>query len=383
MPVMYGRSAVHIKPAKPQSDNGNQPYRVETGPVLTQAYQGFLGQTNVIQWGKKNYAPGENGGISGIVYYATTRAEDNPRLAGAEPWEPGIPRIQVALYADNFSGSAINGNLEFGSDGIVDDINNDGQHTLADVDNYPFDSVVSPFPGPEDFDYNTNGKFEAGDAVQITTSDSWDDNLPTGCQGDVFLLDGTTPTDCFDGLRNFNQIRPGVFDGGYAFDSYVPDGVDSGNAETSPLPIGTYIVGVGEHPVYILVKEEDRNVDFGDEFAIADLGGKYYPLTQPECIGDDHLVPDEFSLFQLVDDTGQPVPPAAAGKTTKLCDRKRVRLSDGQNAVADFFVFTPVPPAGHIVGTILDDLSNEFDENSPSFGEKYAPPFIPISLKGL
>ena len=35
----------------------------------------------------------ENGGIAGIVYYATTRAEDDPRLAAAEDYEPGIPTI--------------------------------------------------------------------------------------------------------------------------------------------------------------------------------------------------------------------------------------------------------------------------------------------------
>jgi hypothetical protein len=71
-----------------QPDNGNEPYRVETGPVLTQAFQGFLGQTSVMQWGNRAYGPGpdgefrttddQNGGVSGIVYYATTRAEDDP-----------------------------------------------------------------------------------------------------------------------------------------------------------------------------------------------------------------------------------------------------------------------------------------------------------------
>lgn len=75
--------------------------KTETGEVLTQAFQGFLGQTNVIEWGKSAYAPGENGGISGIVYYATTRAEDDPRFAAAEEWEPGIPRVQVNLYQDS------------------------------------------------------------------------------------------------------------------------------------------------------------------------------------------------------------------------------------------------------------------------------------------
>ena len=71
--------------AEPNPNTGNNLSRTETGPVLTQAFQVFLGQTNVIEWGKKPYAPGENGGISGIVYYATTRAEDDPRLAVAEP----------------------------------------------------------------------------------------------------------------------------------------------------------------------------------------------------------------------------------------------------------------------------------------------------------
>ncbi len=94
-------------------NTGDNLSRTETGPVLTQAVQGFLGQTNVALFGKVDYKAfdldvstgdytyiGENGGISGIVFYATTRAEDDPRWAGAETWEPGIPRVQVALYAD-------------------------------------------------------------------------------------------------------------------------------------------------------------------------------------------------------------------------------------------------------------------------------------------
>ena len=69
----------------------------EKGPVLTKAFQAFLGQTNIVEWGKTEYAPGENGGISGVVIYAVTRAEDDPAQAAAEEWEPGIPRVQVAL----------------------------------------------------------------------------------------------------------------------------------------------------------------------------------------------------------------------------------------------------------------------------------------------
>ena len=74
-------------------------YRTDLGPVLTAGFQGFIGQTNAFQWGKRHYADGENGGISGIVFYAITRAEDDPEMAAGEPWEPGIPGVTVNLYA--------------------------------------------------------------------------------------------------------------------------------------------------------------------------------------------------------------------------------------------------------------------------------------------
>ena len=125
-------------------NTSNNLSRTETGPVLLEGIQTFLGQTNVIEWGKQVYPAGENGGITGIVHYPTTRAEDDPRMAAAENWEPGIPRVQVNLYRD------------CNSDGIIDQPNanymttpgcqaygtrnEDGTTTatLADVDNYPF-----------------------------------------------------------------------------------------------------------------------------------------------------------------------------------------------------------------------------------------------------
>jgi len=315
------------------------PYRIETGPVLTQAFQAFLGQTNIIMWGKKPYAAGENGGISGIVYYAITRAENDPMYAAAETWEPGIPRIQVALYED------------LNADGVIDEKNGVAGVQIADVDNYPFGWADGGTKGPEDFDYNGNGIFDQGDAIQVTHTDSWDDNNPTGC-GETFRADGVFPVSCYDGLRAFNQVRPGVFDGGYAF---------------SGIPAGNYIVGTGEHPVYSTLKEEDKNVDFGQTFVVPQQ-------LPPACVGDDHVVAATYTLFN----EGAP---EAAGQVRKLCDRKQVALPDGKNAAADFFMFTQVPIAGHVVGFILDDATNEFDPNAPTFGEKYAPPYMPISLR--
>ncbi len=65
------------------------------------------GHTSWVDWGKREYTlddpstpayDGEHGGITGIVYYATTRNEFDPALAGAEDYEPGIPDATVKLW---------------------------------------------------------------------------------------------------------------------------------------------------------------------------------------------------------------------------------------------------------------------------------------------
>lgn len=343
-----------------QPDNAGLSYRTEVGPSLLEGFQAFIGTSNVFQWGKAAYSPGENGGISGIVWYDITRAENDPRYGVGETWQPGIPRVRVNLYQDS------------NADAIIDDLNNDGGPTLADVDNYPFDN----FPATEDVDRNENGIFDAGDAIQIVSSDSWDDNVPTGCPGDsldTFYMNAK----CYDGLRNFNQARPALFDGGYAFVSYFPGGISSGSTEVDGLPADTYIVEVvqprspfGYGPVYEIVKEEDKNVDFGDSYTPGTL------LLPAVCVGESRVVPNVLALFPA-----EAIDATYAGQSRPLCDRKQVVLNDMQNAAADFFLFTETPIAGHFYGMILNDLANEFDPRSPQFGEKYAPPWIPVSVR--
>ncbi len=382
--------------------------RTSQGPALTQAFQAFLGQTIRLEWGKANYGPNENGGISGIVFYATTRAEDDPRFAAGEEWEPGVPRVQVTLYQDA------------DQDGDVDDRNSDTVVQLADIDNYPFDGDhFMGQPGPEDlisrvFDPLTRTVTEQsgdtaglgyvwqyGDALAISTTDSFDDGKPTGCPPNVsqagqgtqnpFFFHGNpginATDDCFDGLRPFNQARDGVFDGGYAFDGVlgynntVPGGLIVSEEElavtTDPdvalwdigLPTGTYVVEAAVPEGYLPLRPEDKNVDYGDV---------YVPSPQilpPICVGPDHVVPNELLLFAGI---GAPF----AGETVELCTMKQVTVDAGPlNAAADFWVHTEVPKAGRIVGFILDDTANEFDPTSPSFGEKFGPPWIPVSIR--
>lgn len=367
-------------------NTGDKFSRTETGPVLTQAMHLFLGQTNLIEWGKGNYdaSIGENGGISGMVFYAVTRAEDDPRYAAAETWEPGIPRVQVNLYADGdinrppldalpgVEDIDWNNNGTFDApDGIIDDVDEDTVVTLADVDNYPFqwapmyeflDDGITPNPdftgvrGLEDVDHDTDGVFDPGDAIQITTTDSWDDNKPSGCIQDLPFLPAPVNAyidECADGFGTWNQVRPGVFDGGYAFGDILP---------------GSYIVEAIPPPGYELLKEEDKNVDFGEPFEPSPL------LLPPICVGEDHLVP---LVLSFDDVTPAPFP----GDTRPLCNRKQICLNVAQNAAVDFFFFTQVPKAARAVGFVNNDLAAEFNQASPIYGEKTAAAWIPVSFR--
>lgn len=336
-------------------NTGNNLSRTETGPVLLEAMMNF--QANVIDWGKVNYGTNENGGIVGIVYYDTTRAENDPRLCAGEPWEPGIPRVQVNLYTDN------------NHDKIIDDLNHDGRVTLTDVDNYPFGWKDGGPKGAEDLDRNTNGVFDAGDAIQIVYTDSWDDNIPEGSiQTNPATVHGQRVKPGYDAYGTWDQVRPGVFDGGYWFNSYFPGGMDNTTNEVDGLPSGTYIVESVPPPGYVLVKEEDKNVDFGDAYTPSSL------QLLPECVGDAHVVPAELSLFPGV-------PCVLAGQTNHLADRRLVTLNSQKNVNCDFFFFTEVPKAARAVGLVTDDLHANFDPSQPFYGEKATPSWIPISFQ--
>lgn len=300
-------------------------HRVETGPTLTQGFQGFIGQTSAFQWGKRHYPDGENGGITGIVFYDVTRDVNNPQYAAGQVWEPGIPGVTVNLY--------------------------DSSGTIL---------------------------------LNTTTTDSWDESIPTGCKyGDsgqpfIFSPDGIyqSERDCYDGLRNFNQVRPGVFDGGYAFNRICTeaDGLAGGCATYSgQIPPGNYVVEVVPPPGYELTGWDDKNVDFGDSYTPPTPA-----LLPPACVGAETAVPRHLSLYP---DDQIEVLGWAQGMTRPLCDRKEVTVSTGANAAADFFLFTEVPIAAHGYGFILDDTQNEFDPNAPNFGEKYAPPFMPVAIR--
>jgi len=380
------------------ADGQPMPYRVEHGVVLLEGTQTFLGQTNHIEWGKKSYTGQENGGIAGIVEYGITRAEDDPKNATAENWEPGIPRVQVNLYLDcDNDGKAdkpsalADGTCAAPAVDLLPTLSAQGyKYDPPDVDNYPFCwrdpascGLTVAQKGPEDVKRSKSGaadEFSYGDVfrwghdpengnlpyVGLGKTDGWDDALPTDCPGEPYKVpygaDAGKPLDCYDGLRNWNQARPAVFDGGYAFGSVA--GQDN-------LPNKKYIVEAVAPPGYFHQGNGDKNVVFGDQVSPS-------PLAEPYvCAGQDLPIPAVLTLFP---GQAQPNPMYKEGKTWKKCDMKLVDMQPGRNPAPNFFLYTEAPVAGHGVGFILDDLSSEFDVNAPTFGEKHAPPHLPVSL---
>jgi hypothetical protein len=132
------------------------------------------------------------------------------------------------------------------------------------------------------------------------------------------------------------------------------------------------------HCAYGIVKEEDKNVDFGEPWTPSTL------LLPPVCVGSVdngqplHVVPNELALFP-----GVAIDPPLAGSTTPLCNMKQVTVKQSQNTAADFQFLTEVPKAARVVGFVLNDLSAEFNAGSPVFGEKLAREMDPGLVQGL
>jgi hypothetical protein len=190
------------------------------------------------------------------------------------------------------------------------------------------------------------------------------------------------------------------------------------------LPIGKYVVEVVLPPGFELVKEEDKNILIGDNFiapvtqqfgglgnifivpdqasvAASNQYGPGYNANNPQnptqslgttpsnnivpgfipeptwpCVGEARIVPDYISLYP-----GSHEVAPFAGATRNLCDRKEVTLNDQMGAIAKFYIYTSTHIASKFTGGITDDYTSEFDPFSPQFGEKFAPPDLPVSVK--
>jgi hypothetical protein len=341
---------------------------------------------------------------------------DTTQTSSWDAWAQGFRKnaTGTGLIADTAAGA--------GANSYVPNMNCPGQGSntgpLADLFFY------SLYNQPEYLDFYNNVLHSSTSATPETQAKA----LPYNSQ-----------FKCYDGMHNWNQVQPAPYDGMYSFPSVTAYDPVTGRPSatncticqanhaaastdiyygTPMLPAGKYVVEVVVPPGFELVKEEDKNILIGDNFIApvtqqigglgnvfimpdqASVAGQYNannaqqatqslgasPLNSivpgfiPEpvwpCVGELRTVPDFISLYPQ---TAQAAP--FAGASRNLCDRKEVTLGNQMHAIAKFYLFTSTHIASKFTGGITDDYTSEFDPFSPQFGEKFAPPQLPVSVK--
>ncbi|HEX4597380.1 MAG TPA: hypothetical protein VH278_06305, partial [Burkholderiaceae bacterium] len=400
---------------------GGSTGRIDPGSVVTEGWQGGLGEFTMVDWGKTPYAPGETGGIRGHVVYNSTRPFDDPAQLFQNLWEPLVPGVTINLYKEGTGP--------------------DGTTTLTLVDTTKtssWDDWAQGFNAAGGPNMSCPGQDPNDPFYAITLAGTPNYLSP------ATALPNNAQYKCYDGFHNLSQIQPAPYDGLYQFPSpycaanasgtfTAPSGqtitcatvanpamsapVHTG-ATPAVLPAGKYVVEEVTPPNYELVKEEDKNILIGDNFiapvtqqfgAISnifivpdqatvnnanpsnpnnpttDLGRTYnvggfgpggLVVMPAPCVGQLRIVPD----FMAASPEGGEVAPFA-GALRNLCDRKEITLADQMQAQTDFFIWTKTPAAAHVTGFITDDFASEFDPANPSFGEKFAVPNVPVSIK--
>src|SRR5882762_5475881 len=395
---------------------GGSTGRIDPGSVTTEAWQGFIGMNEFVEFGKKPFNTGENGGIHGEVTYASTRPFDDPSLLIHTSWTPNVPNVTINLYQE---GTAADGSTSLK---LVDSTKTTSWDDFAQGAR-PDGNPNMSCPGQ---DPNSLFFFSLANSSELLN--------PTA------VLPDNSRYKCYDGFAMFNQVQPAPYDGYYHFPSVTstdpatgkPTGTNCAgcvpNSKAAPtdfdynqpmLPAGKYVVEVIVPPGYELVKEEDKNILIGDNYIapvtqqfgglgdifilpdqaeVAELYNQYnpqnptgtlgrttYPSTEGDtgsvevfwpCVGQSRVVPDFISLFPK----SQEVAPFA-GATRNLCDRKEVTLGDQASVLAKFYLFTSAHVGAHFTGIITDDFTSEFDPFSPQFGEKFSPANLPVSIK--
>jgi hypothetical protein len=413
--------------------------RIDPPWIGVEGWQGFPGQNNFLEFGKEPYVPGENGGIKGHVIYASTRPFDDPQMLVQTQWEPLVPHVTINLYQEGIASDGVTQTFKlvdttqtsswddyaqgFRADGVTPNMNCPGQgansgaipdlfyFSLNNQPNY-LNFYNSQHGGPALTPLPNNSQFKCYDGMH-----NWNQIQPAPYDGmykfpSVTAVDANgkptlTGTNCTICTANTAVPTTDLYYG-------IPQ-----------LPAGKYVVEVVLPPGYELVKEEDKNILIGDNFiapVTQEFGGlgnifilpdqasvaasEQYPgpgynqwnaqnPTQsfgaspnngivpgfvPEpvwpCVGEARIVPDYISLYPQ----SKQVAPFA-GATRNLCDRKEVTLGDQMGATAKFFIYTSIHIASKFTGGITDDFTSEFDPFSPSFGEKFAPPDLPVAVK--
>src|SRR5215472_9616813 len=357
------------------------------------------GHRTTVDWGKRDYPAGTPGQIVGITYFATTRNEFDAHLQAHENYEPAIPDVTVYLETP-------------GPDGVPN-TNDD-----VIVNKYVTDHWQQPNASQDPQD---NGQGGANSFTQnCNPIRDYNGNDITG------QFAAKIGPNCLEVPLTGTQTKEGAFDGGYAFADYCPNGYDlaadngtcNGGGDPQSLVAGTYIThavmpkdstdtrdcnpantdgfksvsdphgnipGGGQGCLFRPVREEDVNVDLGNQIAPQ--------IPPPPCTGDLHVIDQATLTPRSTFYTGD----QATSPSQPLCDKRLVELQNGQNANADFHMMTnfrtdpngtdasdtrtgDVAEPGRLAGQVFNDIYFERNPESPWYGEPRPIANVPVGI---
>jgi hypothetical protein len=335
------------------STTKNSTGRIDAAWVNSYGWQGFSGQNSFLEFGKRQFMPGENGGIHGHVVYGSTRPFDDPQLLLQLSWEPLVPHVRINLYKEDLAPDGVTPTLT-----LVD-------HTeTSSFDDWAQGFRQDPLTGAFLTDSNNNYIPNISCPGQQGTTDPFYYGLSGQPQyldvynnaGDPTLaktISHDAQFKCYDGMHNWNQLQPAPYDGMYSFPSVVAidpvsgkpagSGMTDGKPASMPgtncticianpshsdvattdisydpfragapmLPDGKYVVEVMVPTGYELVKEEDKNILIGDNFIA--------PVTQQfGGLGSIFILPDQAEIASSYNANNSLNPTNTLGRVSNL-----------------------------------------------------------------
>ena len=297
--------------------------RIDPAWVNSYGWQGYSGQNNFLEFGKRPFGDGENGGIHGHVVYASTRPFDDPQLLLQLSWEPLVPHVKLNLYKEGLASDGVTTTLTLVDHTETTSFDDWAQGFRQDaLGNFVTDSAGNYIP-------NMNCPGQGTDTSVMADPYFWFALKDQPQWLDMYNSDGTSAHPihpiahdaqfkCYDGMHNWNQLQPAPYDGMYSFPSVTaidpatgkPAGTNCTACTTNPtttngtatdpnydpyragtpmLPAGKYVVEVVVPEGFELVKEEDKNILIGDNFIA--------PVTQQfGGLGSIFILPDQATI---------------------------------------------------------------------------------------